>query len=141
MAKKPGRSRVKKEPKRLTKKLPKKPAPKPVKRLAKKRLTKKLPKKPAPKPVKRLTKKLPNAAEMWAALPRATGERVLNARMFFLQEAALPNQTDALRQMLDLADARALEFLKVCEELGLAPAAARSAYFSPKARKVGAMPG
>jgi len=59
MAKKPGRSRVKKEPKRPTKKLPKKPAPKPVKRLAKKRPAKKLPKKPAPKPVKRPAKKLP----------------------------------------------------------------------------------
>jgi len=82
-----------------------------------------------------------NAAEMWAALPRATGERVLNARVFFLQEAALPNQTDALRQMLDVGDDRALAFLEVCEALGLSRAEARSAYFSPKARKVGAMPG
>ena len=82
-----------------------------------------------------------NAAEMWAALPRATGDRVLNARVFFLQEAALPNQTDALRQMLDVGDDRALAFLEVCEALGLSRAEARSAYFSPKARKVGAMPG
>jgi len=82
-----------------------------------------------------------NAAEMWAALPRATGERVLNIRALLLQGAAVPNQTDALRQMLDEDDDRALAFLAECEALGLSPAAARSAYFSPKARKVGAMPG
>jgi len=107
MAKKPGRSRVKKEPKRLTKKLPKntrklpkKPVKRPTRKLPKKpvkRPTRKLPKKPVKrptrklpkKPVKRPTRKLPKKP---APKPAKRPTRKLPKKPVKLPTKKLPNK-------------------------------------------------
>ena len=75
------------------------------------------------------------AAELWTETPRKQTDQLLNVRVALLGSMALPDSGDMLQELAARKDKRMLKFLEFAEHLGFTSRQARTAFFSPVARK------